>query len=139
MVEDWLEAWRVNQRINRILLNSIPEENLNANLGTNGRTVGRQFAHLHTARMMWLEVWKPNAVVDQLKFERGEDPPKKKIPRHFLQLLHRPRSAPPRTDYPSPQTFQLSATKRIALRNLGLGEDLKENLGVLASLREKEI
>ena len=51
-----LDAWRRNQHINRLLLESFSEEALAASLSTRGgRSVARQFAHLHRTRGYQLE------------------------------------------------------------------------------------
>lgn len=53
---DLIEAWETNNRINALLLERIPEAGLAATLSTRGgRNIARQFAHLHTQRVRWLE------------------------------------------------------------------------------------
>ena len=54
--EGLLEGWRVNERVTRYVLDAIPSEALGGVSASKGRTVGAVFAHLHTARLMWLEV-----------------------------------------------------------------------------------
>ena len=56
MLEELLEAWRTNQRINRVLLGEIDDEGLACSLSARGgRDVARQFAHLHNNRVWQLE------------------------------------------------------------------------------------
>ena len=51
-----LEMWRINNRINLLLLDAIPAEGLESTLSTRGgRTVAQQLAHLHNVRISWLE------------------------------------------------------------------------------------
>src|SRR6266508_2313179 len=56
MEEGLLETWRINERVTRYVLDAIPAEALAGVSASKGRTVGAVFAHLHTARLMWLEV-----------------------------------------------------------------------------------
>lgn len=54
--EELVEAWRTNQRINRLLIEAIPPEGLKCTLSTRGgRDVAGQFAHLHNVRVWHLE------------------------------------------------------------------------------------
>ncbi len=51
-----VEAWRTNGRINRMLIDAVPDEGWTATLSARGgRDVGRQFAHLHDVRFYHLE------------------------------------------------------------------------------------
>lgn len=56
LAESLIEAWEINNRINLLLLERISDEGLACTLSTRGgRDVARQFAHLHTQRLRWLE------------------------------------------------------------------------------------
>ena len=56
MLDDLLEAWRTNNRINLFLLEKISDEGMNSTLSTRGgRTVAGQFGHIHTNRVWHLE------------------------------------------------------------------------------------
>ena len=56
IVEQVLEAWRTNNRINLFLLDRIDDEGLRSTLSTRGgRDVARQFAHMHDVRVWHLE------------------------------------------------------------------------------------
>lgn len=56
MVDDLLEAWRTNNRINLFLLERISDEGLRSTLSTRGgRDVAGQLGHLHNVRVWQLE------------------------------------------------------------------------------------
>lgn len=55
LLEQLLTAWRLNNRINLQLIAAIPAKGFAAvPLASRGRTVARQFAHLHNVRWGWL-------------------------------------------------------------------------------------
>lgn len=55
LVDQVLRAWRVNDRVNRVLLRGIPKKGLAAvPSGSRGRSVAQVFAHMHRARVAWL-------------------------------------------------------------------------------------
>ncbi len=56
MLTQLLDAWRINNRANFLLLDKISEAGLRSTLSTRGgRDVARQFAHMHDVRVWWLE------------------------------------------------------------------------------------
>lgn len=56
MLEELLEAWRTNNRINLYLIDHISEEGMRSTLSKHGgRDVARQFAHLHNVRVWHLQ------------------------------------------------------------------------------------
>ena len=56
MVDQMLEAWRTNNRINLFLLARISDEGLRCSLSKRGgRDVARQFAHMHDIRVWALQ------------------------------------------------------------------------------------
>ncbi|MBZ5590006.1 MAG: DinB family protein [Acidobacteriia bacterium] len=56
MLEQILEAWRINNRVNVRLLAAISDEGLRCTLSKRGgRTVARQFGHLHNVRIWHLQ------------------------------------------------------------------------------------
>jgi uncharacterized damage-inducible protein DinB len=59
MEEQLIETWKIHDRINRYLLDAIPEESLQAALLQKGRTVFKLFAHIHDVRLMWLKAAAP--------------------------------------------------------------------------------
>lgn len=55
MIDQVLAAWRVNNRINLLLTDHIDDEGMRCTLSSRrGRSVGRQFAHLHNNRIWHL-------------------------------------------------------------------------------------
>ena len=64
-----VETWQINNRIDLYLLDSIPEEQLVAGLSSKGRNVGKQFAHMHNVRLMWLKAAAPALNEKQTKLE----------------------------------------------------------------------
>jgi uncharacterized damage-inducible protein DinB len=57
MKEQLLEAWRINNRMNLLLIDHITDTGMQKTLSTrNGRTVYLQLVHMHNVRMGWLEI-----------------------------------------------------------------------------------
>ena len=69
MEDQLLETWLIHDRINRYLLNAIPEEALGSALGPKHRTVYQLFAHLHNVRLMWLKAAAPELLSGLTKLE----------------------------------------------------------------------
>ncbi len=65
------EIWRLNNRVNLILLDALSDEQLSLIPSTRARSVADQFAHLHNTRIMWLEVQAPTAAKSLRKIEKG--------------------------------------------------------------------
>jgi uncharacterized damage-inducible protein DinB len=57
-----VETWQINARINRYLLDALPEASLEVKAPSGGRTVGETFAHLHNVRLMWLQASAPEVL-----------------------------------------------------------------------------
>ncbi len=56
MIDQILEAWRTNQRINLRLIDKISDDGMRCTLSKRGgRNVVRQFAHLHYVRVLQLQ------------------------------------------------------------------------------------
>ena len=56
MLEELLEAWRTNNRINLLLIDRISEEGMACTLSKHGgRDVAAQFAHMHNVRVWHLD------------------------------------------------------------------------------------
>jgi uncharacterized damage-inducible protein DinB len=70
MYSQLTETFQINNRINLYLLEAIGEKHL-ADLytGSKGRSVGRQWAHLHNVRLMWLKASAPELMAGILKIE----------------------------------------------------------------------
>jgi uncharacterized damage-inducible protein DinB len=75
-----LEAWRTNGRINELLIDAISEEGMGSTLSTRGgRSVARQFAHLHNIRFWQLEHRASELCEGLHKFETQEEPSKERL------------------------------------------------------------
>jgi uncharacterized damage-inducible protein DinB len=59
MEDQLVETWQLHDRINRYLLDAIPDAALASVSASKGRSVGEQFAHVHDVRMMWLKAAAP--------------------------------------------------------------------------------
>ena len=56
MLDELLEAWRTNNRINLYLIDHISDDGMRCTLSKRGgRDVARQFAHMHNVRVWHLE------------------------------------------------------------------------------------
>ncbi len=74
-MDDLLEAWRTNNRINLYLLDRISDEGLRCTLSARGgRDVARQFAHLHDVRLYHLEKRAPDLMKGLVPFRSKESP-----------------------------------------------------------------
>ncbi len=80
MLEDLLEAWRTNNRINLYLIDRISEEGMRCTLAKRGgRDVARQFAHMHNVRVSHLEVRAKDLAQGLVKFESKEHPARERL------------------------------------------------------------
>jgi uncharacterized damage-inducible protein DinB len=74
-VDQLIEAWRTNHRINEFLIRRIGPEGMASTLSTRGgRDVVRQFAHLHNTRVWHLER-RARALAGGLEVFATEDRP----------------------------------------------------------------
>src|SRR5262245_52131586 len=72
-----LETWRINNRINLLLIDRISDEGWTSTMSARGgRDVARQFAHLHNVRMGWLEVCAKDLLKGMPKLESKASPTK---------------------------------------------------------------
>lgn len=79
-VEQLLEAWRTNNRINLFLIDEISDEGMRCTLSTRGgRNVVRQFCHLHNNRIYLLENRARDLAEGLYRFETKEEPAKKPL------------------------------------------------------------
>jgi uncharacterized damage-inducible protein DinB len=69
MEEPLVETWAIHDRINRFLLNAIPEPALGAALAAKHRTVYQLFAHIHNVRLMWLKAASPDLLAGSSKLD----------------------------------------------------------------------
>lgn len=71
-VQQLIETWAINNRINLYLLDGIEAENLTDILTSKGRDVANQFAHIHNVRLMWLKVALPVELDGLAKIEKDQ-------------------------------------------------------------------
>ncbi len=71
IASDLEEAWAINGRICEYLLDAIPESSLDVPL-TKGRSVRKQFGHIHNVRLMWLKSRNLALLEGQEKIERED-------------------------------------------------------------------
>lgn len=80
MLDEMLEAWNTNNRINLFLLDRISEEGLRCSLSTRGgRDVARQFAHMHDVRVWQLENRAKDLAEGLVAFASKESPPREQV------------------------------------------------------------
>ena len=73
LIQQCIETWQVNNRINLMVLDELSNEALASTLSARGgRTVALQFAHLHNVRLKWLEVCVPAIFKTQTKIDKEE-------------------------------------------------------------------
>ena len=61
MKEQLLETWRINNRMNLLLMDNITDTGMQKTLSTRaGRNVHQQLVHVHNVRMQWLEICANN-------------------------------------------------------------------------------
>lgn len=70
LAEQLVDTWRINDRLNRFLLDEVGAERLAVPLAK-GKTVDAQFAHIHSVRLMWIKVAAPEAMDRLSKLEKG--------------------------------------------------------------------
>jgi uncharacterized damage-inducible protein DinB len=70
MEEQLVETWQIHDRINRHLLDAIPDAALGSVSASKGRSVGEQFAHVHDVRLMWLKAAAPELLEWLEKFPK---------------------------------------------------------------------
>jgi uncharacterized damage-inducible protein DinB len=64
-----IETWQIHDRINRYLLDAVPDAALGSALAPRHRTVSQLFAHLHNVRLMWLKAAAPELLAGLAKLE----------------------------------------------------------------------
>ncbi len=85
MLDELLEAWRTNNRINLFLIDRISEAGMKCTLSKRGgRDVARQFAHLHNVRVWHLEKRAKDLAEGLVVFETKVTPSKAKLKKALL-------------------------------------------------------
>lgn len=87
---DVLGTWRFHSDLTLKLLNWVPPQGLTATGTTGRRSVAAQFAHIHTARRMWLEASAPDLLPGVEKIPTRSRADREAITR---ELLHKQLSA----------------------------------------------
>lgn len=70
MIQQIIETWEINNRINLYLLQAIDESSFGDTASSKGRTVGEQFAHIHNVRLMWFKEADPELLNLVQKIEK---------------------------------------------------------------------
>ncbi|HSR52775.1 MAG TPA: DinB family protein [Acidobacteriota bacterium] len=84
VLEQILEAWHTNNRINLFLIDKISDEGMQCTLSTRGgRNVVRQFTHVHNLRVWHLEKRAEDLAEKLHKFETQDEPDKKTLKQHL--------------------------------------------------------
>ena len=60
LAEQFVDSWKIHNRILVYLLDAIPAEALSGVSASGGRSVGQMLAHVHNNRLTWLEVSAPD-------------------------------------------------------------------------------
>ena len=80
-----VDTWKIHNRINLYLLESIPATGLSDASASKGRTVAEQLAHLHNVRLMWLKVSGPELMEGLEKIEKETAADKKLLARRLKE------------------------------------------------------
>ncbi|MBE7172758.1 MAG: hypothetical protein INR73_19440 [Williamsia sp.] len=68
-MKEVIETFQIHNRINLYLLQAIDEDHLADMASSKGRTVGKQWAHIHNVRLLWLKAAAPELLATLSKFE----------------------------------------------------------------------
>jgi uncharacterized damage-inducible protein DinB len=71
-MQQLIETWQIQNKINLYLLHSIEPQNLLAISLSKGRNVGEHFAHIHNVRLMWLHASMPQLLNTVSKIDKTE-------------------------------------------------------------------
>ena len=83
--DELLETWRINNRVNLYLLNSLQELWLMDLPASKGRNIGEQFGHIHNVRLLWIKEAKPMLLKDLHKIDSAEVRTRKEIKKNLDQ------------------------------------------------------
>ena len=72
-MNELIETWEINQRINLYLIDSLLDPYLADVATSKGRNVGEQFAHIHNVRLLWIQAAKPELLkgLEKIDKEKG--------------------------------------------------------------------
>lgn len=86
MQDQLIDSWAINNRINLYLLEAVPDAALHsAPTGLKGREVSGLFAHIHNARLLWLEVSAPKLLETVSKIPLKTKVDRERVDRALLQ------------------------------------------------------
>jgi uncharacterized damage-inducible protein DinB len=69
-MEPLIEAWNINNRLNRYLLEALSPEQLEAKV-EKSKTPEGHFAHIHNVRLLWIKSAAPDLLTGTQKAEEG--------------------------------------------------------------------
>jgi uncharacterized damage-inducible protein DinB len=80
MIDQLVETWMINNRVNLVLLDHLADEALKSTLSSRGgRTVAQQLAHLCSVRRRWVEVVSPKLAPEISNIEREDSYDRSKL------------------------------------------------------------
>jgi uncharacterized damage-inducible protein DinB len=89
-LEELLESWRTNNRINLFLIDHISPAGMKCTLSKRGgRNVVRQFAHLHNVRVWHLEKRAKELAKGLHRFDTHDEPGKRELKKNFRESAKR--------------------------------------------------
>ena len=84
MKEQLIEAWRINNRMNLLLIDNVDDSGLQKTLSTRGgRTIYLQLVHVHNVRLGWLEVSAKEIFVKYTKLDKEAAFDRKRLRKAF--------------------------------------------------------
>ncbi len=84
MKEQLINAWRINNRMNLLLIDNINDEGMQKTLSTRGgRTVYQQLVHVHNVRLGWIEVATKDIFKNYKQLDKGAPYDKKRLRKSF--------------------------------------------------------
>ncbi len=90
LITQLIETWQTNNRINLFLIGKIDTAGMKSSLSKRGgRSVTRQFAHLHNNRVWQLERRAKDLAKGLHKFETTDEPDKRTLKKHLNQSAKR--------------------------------------------------
>ena len=111
MQEQLIETWAIHDRINRYLLDAIPDDALGASLPTKSRTVYDLFAHMHNVRLLWLKSADPALVEGLNKLDTKTVLDKRELARRSNRPAARSRPCSARPWLPEERSRDSSPTQ----------------------------
>ena len=84
MKEQLIEAWRINNKMNLLFIDSVNDEGMQKTLSTRGgRTVYLQLLHVHNVRLGWMEVVAKDIFSKYKKLDKENPFDKKELRKAF--------------------------------------------------------